>query len=67
MNLDRTVVEGTQCQKFYLCALNRITILSCPTGLLFDQITKKCNYANLVVCSETITSTTKQGTINTGI
>jgi hypothetical protein len=58
MSLDRTAVIGTKCQRFHLCVQNKMTILSCPVGLLFDLTIKKCNYANLVICKEITTSTT---------
>ena len=57
-SLDRTPVSSSGCKQFYLCALNRLNIVSCPTGLLFDKTTRKCNYANQVICDELITSTT---------
>ncbi len=64
-SLDRTPVPNTGCLKFYLCVANKLNQLSCPQGLLFDQILKKCNYANLVVCYELTTTsrTTKIGMI----
>jgi hypothetical protein len=35
-----------------LCVNNKLSELSCPNGLLFDNSLKKCNYNNLVSCNE---------------
>jgi hypothetical protein len=40
-----------------MCVNNELVELSCPSGLKFDKILKKCNYANQVICDE-LTSTT---------
>lgn len=36
---------------------NQLLTLSCPNGLLFDPIQKKCTYANQVNCEELKTTT----------
>jgi hypothetical protein len=43
-----------------------MAILSCPSGLLFDNVLKKCNYNYLVICSELTTSTTALVTTTLG-
>ena len=48
-----TLVRGTNCRKFYSCMNNKINVLSCQEGLLFDTVLRRCNYANSVFCSET--------------
>ena len=50
--LDRKIVPGTLCVKFYLCANNKLNIISCPKGLAFSESKGKCEYSNLVKCSE---------------
>jgi hypothetical protein len=65
MNLDRTPVNSTGCSQFYLCALNKMNILSCPVGLLFDQNLGKCNYANQVICKDLTTTTSTVATTMT--
>jgi hypothetical protein len=56
MTLDKTPVPQTECRKFYLCALNKLNMLSCPIGLLFDTKLKRCNYANGVICKSDATT-----------
>ena len=46
-----------------MCVNNKLSELSCPSGLLFDAGLKKCNYDYLVSCSEITTTTKAQSTI----
>ena len=48
--MDRKAVPGTQCVRFYLCVFNKLNVLSCPAGLLFDEVKGKCDYEKLVDC-----------------
>lgn len=48
-----------------MCVNNKLSELSCPTGLLFDVVGRKCNYDYLVSCSES--TTTYPSTITSGI
>lgn len=48
--IDLTPLPGN-CSQFYRCINNVQTILSCPSGYLFDRVTKTCNLANQVNCN----------------
>ncbi len=56
MSLSLTAVPGSGCVRFYICISNKINVLACPTGLLFDSVVRKCNYAVNVKCSDTTTT-----------
>ncbi len=46
------------CTKFYLCSNGVLYTLTCPTGLLFDSIIKKCATASNVLCTDGISTST---------
>ncbi|CAF0920315.1 unnamed protein product [Brachionus calyciflorus] len=47
LSLDLTPT-GYDCSKFYRCINGVLSVLTCPSGYLFDRNTKSCNPANLV-------------------
>jgi hypothetical protein len=49
------------CSTFYRCSNNILYTFYCPSGLLFDESVKVCNYANMVNCN---TQTTTMSMIN---
>ncbi len=48
-------LASPDCKKFYFCANNVFNTITCPVGLLFNTITKKCDYEKNVVCISTTT------------
>ena len=48
--LDLTPLSN-DCSRFYRCINNQLLIFSCPTGYLFDSLSRDCLLSNLVTCN----------------
>lgn len=50
----------TDCSKYYRCELGQLIEYKCPIGLLFDSVSKQCDFPNKVVCTEKVLTTTNK-------
>ncbi|XP_055538565.1 probable chitinase 10 [Wyeomyia smithii] len=54
---DPVALPSTSCQQFYKCSLGKACLLSCPTGLHFNQQTKYCDYPEIACCDRLVPCT----------
>lgn len=64
-SLDLTPVLG-DCSRFYRCDSNKLYVLNCPYGLMFDRRSRVCNYANQVNCPQPAPTVSPCGSSNCG-
>jgi hypothetical protein len=55
MNLT---IATNDCKKFWICRGGNMVMLTCPSGLIFDEINKRCDYETKITCKYATSTTT---------
>ena len=55
--MKNLTIASEDCKRFWICKGENMFIMSCPTGLIFDEINKICDYDYKIKCKYLTTTT----------